>query len=240
MLPIFKLIAHALNYAHKKGIVHRDIKSSNVLLKRKENGIKAYLTDFGISKDTSGGNTSATMTRGVLGTADYIPPEQALGQRHLIGPRSDIYSLGIVLYEMLCGRVPFKAPTETAVIQKHLNEVAPSPRLYNPKIPVAAVRVIMKAIEKDPAKRFANTGEFYQALKMSFEESSVEIEIPKSSDKTNSSYKPHKKSETNPSLSGIETESDEYKWLYPAAIVVSVLLGILMFFIGQNSQQLLQ
>jgi serine/threonine-protein kinase len=219
--------------------VHRDIKSSNVLLKKKENGFKAYLTDFGISKDTSSGNTSATMTRGVLGTADYIPPEQALGQRHLIGARSDIYSLGVVLYEMLCGRVPFKAPTETAIIQKHLNEAPPSPKMFNPKIPISVVRVVMKALEKDPSKRYANTGEFYHALKLSFEESTIPIENSRHTNKASLPVKKSVKENIGTSQYGIETYESDYKWVYPLATLLSILLGILMFFIGQNSQQLL-
>lgn len=239
ILPIFKQIAHALHYAHQKGIVHRDIKSSNVLLKNKGNGYKAYLTDFGISKDTSSSNTSATMTRGVLGTADYIPPEQALGQRHLIGIKSDIYSLGIVLYEMLCGRVPFKASSETAVIQKHLNETPPSPRVFNPKIPLATVRVVLKAIEKDPSKRYANTGEFYQALKLSFEESIGSVEPIQQAEKINVNGKYHNQEKAHSTHLETILENSGQKWIYPAAVIVSVLFGIVMFFIGQNLQSVL-
>jgi serine/threonine-protein kinase len=230
ILPIFKQIAHALHFAHEKGIVHRDIKSSNILLKQNGSAIKAYLTDFGISKDIGGNRTKVTMTGGVLGTADYIPPEQALGQRELIGPRSDIYSLGIVLYEMLCGRVPFRGETETAVIQMHLNQTPPNPRNFNNQISDATARVVLKAIAKDSGKRYSHTGEFYQALKLSFEGNT----------ERNSATPPPLPRKDKTPLPLVKTDVFETPWLYPVSFIISVLLGVLMYFLGQSSQQFLQ
>ena len=223
-LLILRQVADALNYAHKNGIIHRDIKSSNILIKKSADGLKAYLTDFGISKDTSqGGGTIAT---GVLGTADYIPPEQALAQKELIGPRSDIYSLGIVIYEMLTGRVPFKAEAETAVIQMHINMPPPSPHDFNPAIKKQVARTVLKALEKHPAKRYASAGEFYHALKRAKEATTTDLQ-----------FKDKPKTKTPVPVSMPEKD---YPWIYPVAVGVAILIGILMFFLGQTLQTVIQ
>lgn len=225
VLIIVGQIAHALNYAHKNGIIHRDIKSSNILIKPvKGAGIKAYLTDFGIAKDIS--QRSGTVATGVIGTADYIPPEQALAKKELIGPQSDVYSLGIVVYEMLTGRVPFKAESDTAVIQMHINTQPPMLHEFNPTIRKQVERVTLKALEKHPAKRFASAGEFYLSLKKAVEMTSTSFP------------KPTPVSAKTP-LPAPE-DNEKYKWVYPAAAGIAILIGTLMFFVGQSIRGIIQ
>ena len=219
-LIILRQIADALNYAHKMGIIHRDIKSSNILIKNSPNGLKAYLTDFGISKDTS--QTGGTIATGVLGTADYIPPEQALARKELIGPRSDVYSLGIVIYEMLTGHVPFKAEAETAVIQMHINTPPPSLHDFNPNIKKPVSKAVLKALEKHPSKRYASAGEFYYALKKAQEATTTDIKISNGN-------------KTNPPTP-IPVSKNNYSWIYPIAGIIAILLGVFMFFLGQALQ----
>jgi hypothetical protein len=152
-------IAAALDHAHQRGILHRDVKPSNVLL---DEGRWILLTDFGLAKMVEG---SAVLTAsGVgVGTPAYMAPEQ--GQGEAVDARADIYSLGIVLYEILTGRVPYEAETPMAVVIKHITEPLPLPRSINPAIPEAVERVILKALAKEPGDRFASAVEMVEALK---------------------------------------------------------------------------
>ncbi len=153
----FTQLADALDYAHAMGIVHRDLKPSNVLLDTRGN---LFLTDFGIAKLLEG-SPEFTNTGALIGTPAYMSPEQAQGQR--VDLRTDIYSLGIVLYEMVTGRVPFEADTPLAVILKHLNAPLPLPSALKPDVPPAVERVLLKALAKDREERFATTAEFIAA-----------------------------------------------------------------------------
>lgn len=142
-------VADALSIAHGKGIVHRDIKPQNVLL-TPTGDVK--VVDFGIARAASA--TVVTRTSHVLGTAGYMSPEQAAGQR--VGPESDLYSLGVVLFEMLTGDQPFEADSAVAVAVKHLNEPPPHPRDANPEIPPELDAIVMSLLAKDPAHRYAS------------------------------------------------------------------------------------
>jgi hypothetical protein len=137
-------------------MIHRDVKPANVLLTAKD---QVVLSDFGIAHMVEG--TRFTMT-GVVGTPDYMSPEQGMGGK--IDGRSDIYSLGVVLYEMLVGQVPFSADTSMAVIFKHVQDPLPPPRSINPAIPEAVEQVVLKAMAKKPDDRFATASELAEAL----------------------------------------------------------------------------
>jgi serine/threonine protein kinase len=147
---ILRQLAEALDYAHSHGILHRDIKPSNVLLDKSGN---AYLTDFGIAKMVSGSSALDLTGSGLIGTPFYMSPEQCRGERDLT-PASDLYSLGVVLYEMVTGLTPYRAETPLAVLQMHLSGPLPNPRAVRPELPEGAAAVIMKALAKDPHDRY--------------------------------------------------------------------------------------
>jgi serine/threonine-protein kinase len=150
-------VAHALSFAHARGLVHRDVKPQNVLLN--EDG-QAKVTDFGIARslDVHG----VTQTGTVLGTSDYIAPEQARGQK--VDPKTDIYSLGAVLYELLTGEVPFSGDNFVAVAMRHVSEPAPSVLEHRPDCPLRLDLAIQRAMAKDPADRFASMDELCAEL----------------------------------------------------------------------------
>ncbi len=150
-------VAGALHYAHQEGVVHRDIKPSNIMLPKPN---WPLLTDFGLAKIVGG--TQLTQSGTVAGTPAYMSPEQGRGER--VDHRSDIYSLGIVLYEMATGVVPFEAETPMAVIVKHIIDPLPLPRSKTPALSEAIERVILKALAKDPADRFQDVGQLAEAL----------------------------------------------------------------------------
>jgi serine/threonine protein kinase len=151
-------VASALDYAHAKGVVHRDVKPSNVLLDQQGN---CLLTDFGIAKMVEG-TSVYTQTGAIVGTPAYMSPEQIRGEK--LDGRSDIYSLGIILYEMATGRTPFRAETPPAIFVKHLLDPLPPPHLYNTRLPEGVERVILKALSKDRESRFRTAGEMAAAL----------------------------------------------------------------------------
>ncbi len=157
-------LADALEYAHTKGVVHRDIKPSNVLVDARDN---LFLTDFGIAKLLES-SSHFTGSSALIGTPDYMSPEQAQGLP--VDRRSDIYSLGIILYEMVTGRVPFEAETPLAVVLKHINAALPLPTSLKPDLSPAIERVLLKALAKSPDDRFHSTAEFYTAWKQALEE----------------------------------------------------------------------
>ena len=154
-------ILRALNHAHRKGIVHRDIKPQNIIISRDG---KVKVTDFGIAKAA----TSETITSNTMGSVHYISPEQARGG--YCDERSDIYSLGITMYEMLTGRVPFDGDTTVAIAIKHLQEEIESPSKYTPNLPFALEQIILKCTQKSPDRRYNNMAELIDDLKHSLME----------------------------------------------------------------------
>jgi eukaryotic-like serine/threonine-protein kinase len=147
----------ALEFAHRTGIVHRDIKPQNVMLDRDGN---VKVMDFGIAR---AGDSGMTEAGSILGTAQYLAPEQAKGQP--VDERSDLYSVGIVLYEMLTGSVPFKGDTAVTVALKHVNEMAVEPAQMVPGLPYSLNQIILKAIAKDPAERYQTAEQFARDLR---------------------------------------------------------------------------
>ncbi len=156
-LSIAAQIAAALEVAHEHGLVHRDVKPHNVLIA--PNG-RAKVADFGIAHDA--GLTELTRTNIVPGTAHYLSPEQA--QRAVLDGRSDIYSLGVVLYEMLTGHVPFEGRSLVDVALQHVHDKPAPPRKVRPELSRATEAIVLKALEKDPKKRFQTAEAMRQAL----------------------------------------------------------------------------
>ena len=151
-------VAQALGAAHERGIVHRDVKPHNVLLTAAGD---AKVADFGIARAASASAISRTSL--VLGTASYMSPEQAMGEP--VGPASDLYSLGVVLYEMLTGGVPFEAESLVAVAMKHVNEPPRPPRGLNPLVPEEMDALVMVLLAKRPEDRYASAAELAEDLR---------------------------------------------------------------------------
>ena len=164
---IVEQVAAALDYAHQHGIIHRDLKPGNIVFHADG---RLLLTDFGIAKvlnEPAGPNVTAmqtlTSTGMLIGTPEYLSPEQATGAP--IDNRSDIYSLGIVLFQLLSGRVPFSGTTPVAVAIKHATEEPPSLAPLNPDVPPGVEKVILKALAKKPEQRYAKAGDLARALR---------------------------------------------------------------------------
>ena len=163
VLNIIEQIAPALDYAHSKDILHRDLKPSNILL---DDGGGAFITDFGIARILSEQGTAIT-TQGVVGTPSYMSPEQA--QAHKLDGRSDVYSLGVMLFEMMTGRRPFESDTPYSIAVMQVTTQPPSPRDYNDLVTSAIESVILKALRKKPEKRYDNATDLATALKLAIE-----------------------------------------------------------------------
>ena len=165
-------VGGALDYAHSRDVIHRDIKPSNVLVDERGN---TFLTDFGIAKLVAE-TAQFTASGAVIGTPAYMSPEQGMGQP--ADYRCDIYSLGVVLYELVTGRVPYEAETPLAVLLKHVNDPLPLPRQIKPDLPEAVERVILKAMAKSPDDRFQSAQQMVDALASAVAARPVEVAPP--------------------------------------------------------------
>ncbi|MBL8045252.1 MAG: protein kinase [Anaerolineales bacterium] len=159
-LGVLEAVGGGLDYAHKQGILHRDIKSSNIMLAA-EGGI--YLADFGLARIASAGESTLSMDS-MVGTPHYMSPEQARGVKDL-DAGTDIYSLGVVLYELVVGRLPYSADTPFAIIHDHIFTPLPMPRSVNVNVPEVVERVLLKALAKDRADRFGDVAAMVNAFR---------------------------------------------------------------------------
>jgi hypothetical protein len=155
-------VAAALDAAHARGLVHRDVKPSNVLVTGLEGEEHAYLTDFGITRSTAA-DATRTQTDGLAGTLDYAAPEQLRGQT--VGPAADVYALGCVLYELLTGQRPFERETAAAKVYAHLFEPPPRPSAAVPGLPPSLDVVVELAMAKDPDARYSSAGALARAAR---------------------------------------------------------------------------
>jgi serine/threonine protein kinase len=167
-LPVLRQIADALDHAHRKGIVHRDVKPANVLMEDNGDGTyTAKVVDFGIARaQESEGGERLTKAGMIVGTPEYMSPEQG-GSGPPVDHRTDIYSLGVIAYEMLCGRPPFaagSAGSAITVIMSHIREAPDPPIRIAHGLPEAANDAVLKALAKDPTQRFKTCGDFVSAL----------------------------------------------------------------------------
>ncbi len=158
-IDLVRQVAEALDYAHTRGVIHRDIKPSNILV---EIGDRVTLVDFGIARAL--GEVSTTGLGLVVGTPQYLSPEQVRGEPHIDG-RADLYSLGLVLYELLAGRSPFNISEPGAMYHAHLAQPIPPPTEFRPGIPPAVVNVVMTALAKDRTQRYPSASDFLDALR---------------------------------------------------------------------------
>ncbi|RMG89815.1 MAG: serine/threonine protein kinase, partial [Chloroflexi bacterium] len=173
ILRIGTAVAEGLDYAHSQGVLHRDIKPSNILLTK---GGGVYITDFGLARITQAGQTTLSQDM-MMGTPQYISPEQAKGVADLDG-RTDVYSFGIVLYEMVTGRVPFQSETTYSIIHSQIFDPPPPPSTFNEKVSPAVEAVLLKALAKEPADRYTTAGELMMAFRQALLAAPTDIGRP--------------------------------------------------------------
>jgi len=221
-IEIILPIAEALSYAHKRKIIHRDIKPANILFG--ESG-EPILSDFGIAKILDAGEqTQLTGTGFGIGTPAYMAPEQWNG---VADERTDIYALGIVLYELITGRCPFQADTPAAILIKQVQDPLPRPRTFTPDLPENVEALLFKALSKDPALRFQTMQEFIQGMNAVLQGKTVSYALPTQvhidPDATRIAGKPTTLSQP---IKSVENEKpSKPKWL-PLAIGGGALLVI--------------
>jgi eukaryotic-like serine/threonine-protein kinase len=155
-IDIVVQILRAARFAHQRGVIHRDIKPHNVIV---DDEGRAKVTDFGIAR---AGASDMTETGSIMGTAQYLSPEQAQG--HAVSAQSDLYAIGIVLYELLAGRVPFDGDSPVTIALKQVSELPVPPSAYNPAVPPELDAIVLRALEKEPERRFADADEFIATL----------------------------------------------------------------------------
>ena len=170
IIRVSSSIAEGLDYAHKHGVLHRDIKPSNILLTK---GGGVFIADFGLARIAQSGESTMSQDT-IMGTPQYISPEQAKGNTDLDG-RTDIYSFGIMVYEMVTGQVPFIADTGYSIIHSQIFDPPPSPRSLNEKISPAVETVLLKILSKDPVERYETAGAFMADFKQAVQAAATDI-----------------------------------------------------------------
>ena len=192
-MRIARDIAKALDYAHEQGVIHRDIKPSNIMVMRDGHAI---LTDFGLALSVPEGSIGNT-----FGSAHYIAPEQALASNNAV-PQSDLYSLCVVIYQMLAGKVPFDDPSAMSVVLHHLRSTPPAPGSFNPDLTAEIDRVLLKGLSKEPRQRFENGASMIAALEKALKKSRADLTY---SDKPVALSRPQRQAVVKPKSRGRNT-----------------------------------
>jgi WD40 repeat protein/tRNA A-37 threonylcarbamoyl transferase component Bud32 len=238
-------IAGALDHAHARGILHRDIKPVNMLME----GDWLLLADFGLAKIVEA-SEALTTSGSSMGTPAYVSPEQATGKP--VDQHTDIYSLGIVLYEMVTGRVPYTGETPMGVMFKHVYEPLPLPRKLQPDLPEAVERVILKAVAKNPQDRYDRAGELAEALHRAIDLDAGPVAVqapapqPAADDLDQTVAQPAAKTapaEAGPTQPGttaasapaLEARRPPWLWIGAGLLAVLVISGAIFFFAGGES-----
>ncbi len=235
-------VGAALAYAHRQGILHRDIKPSNVLLATDG---QIYLADFGLARIAQSGESTLS-SDSIMGTPQYISPEQAMGKKDL-DARTDLYSFGVMLYEISVGQVPFSADTPFAIIHDHIYTPMPLPRAVNPDVPEAVERVLLKALAKERDDRYEDANAMVRAFKEAWneapipkQEAPIMVAPPITPEvKTMAASAPTKvaiqakvaEAGSKPALSEVEASKakrDPVVWI-GAALIILLCLGALVF-----------
>ncbi|MFT4233440.1 MAG: Stk1 family PASTA domain-containing Ser/Thr kinase [Microbacterium sp.] len=227
-------ILEALEYSHRAGVVHRDIKPGNVMVTPAG---QVKVMDFGIARAVSDSSSTVAETTSILGTAAYFSPEQAKGDA--VDARADLYSTGIVLYELLTGRPPFRGDSPVAVAYQHVSETPTAPSVMNPALPKSFDPVVLRALAKDPEQRFTDAADFRARLDLALdgpEPSRREVESL-----TNALYGPHpqRAQETDRTLRQLTTDATMTRtqsgppiaWIWTSVVLVAVLVAAVVFWV---------
>lgn len=228
-------VGAALAYAHRQGILHRDIKPSNVMIAT--DGM-IYLADFGLARIAEAGESTMS-SDSIMGTPQYISPEQAMGKKDL-DAGTDIYSFGVMLYEMVVGQVPFSADTPFSIIHDHIYTPLPLPRKVNPNVPEPVQRVLLKSLAKDRLDRYQKTEELISSFKEAWMEAGIPMRgtamtLPHGTIQTVQSAAPQVQPQvsqtTNPAIATVKESKPRSPWMWVSLglVIVLCLVSVLGF-----------